>query len=51
MCGCFVQGFHEEGNEYVKKLCHFYCHRKEAHEYFIYTCIGHVFIKKRMDGM
>ena len=51
MCSCFVQGFHEEGNEYVKKFCHFYCHCKEEHEHFVYTCEGHLFINKRMDGM
>ena len=51
MCSCFVQGFHEEGNGYMKKVCHFYCHCKEEHEYFVYTCKGHPFINKRMDGM
>ena len=46
-----VQGFHEEVNENVKKLCHFHCHCKEKHKYFVYTCKGHPFINKRMDGM
>ena len=51
MCCCFVQGFHEEGNEYLKKLCHFYCECKEKHEYFVYTRKSHPFINKRMDEM
>ena len=51
MCSCFVQGFHEEDNEYVEKICHFYCHCKEEHQYFVYTCKGHPLIKKRIDGM
>ena len=51
MSNCFVQGFYEEGNEYVKKLCQFYCHCKEKHEYFVDTCKGHPFIDKKMDKM
>ena len=51
LCSCFVQSFHKEGNEYLKKLCHFYCHCKEEHEYFVYICKGHPFINKRMGGM
>lgn len=53
MCSCNVQGFHEEGNEYIKKLCHFYCHCKEEHsveETFVLTC-RHSLIHRRMEGM
>ena len=50
MCSCYVQYFHEEGNEYVKSLCHFYCHCKEE-QYFIHTCKGYPLVNKRLDGM
>ena len=51
MCPCHVQYFHEEGKEYVKKLCHFYCKCKDDHEYFVYACRSHPYIHKRLDGM
>ena len=51
MCPCYVGYFHEEGNEYVKKLCHFYCKCKDDHQYFVHTCKSHLCIYKRLDGM
>lgn len=51
MCSFNVQGFHEEANEYIKKLRHFYCYCKEEHQYFVLSCTGHPFINRRMEGM
>lgn len=39
MCSCYVEAFHQ-GNEYVQKLCHFYCHCKAKHAYYIHICRG-----------
>ena len=41
----------QEGNEYVKKLCHFHCKCKDDHECFVYTCRSHLYNHNRLDGM
>ena len=51
LCSCFAEYFHNEENEYVKKLCHFYCHYKEEHVYFVHICKYHPFVAKKVDGM
>ena len=35
MCRCYIEKFHSEGNEYVKKLTHFHCKCEEEHLLFI----------------
>ena len=35
MCSCNVDEFHREENEYIKKICHFYCHCRDEHETFV----------------
>ena len=51
MCSCNVNKFHQEENEYIKKLCHFYCHCRDEHQTFVYTCKVHPFIAARAQGM
>ena len=51
MCSCYTEYFHNEENDYVKKLCHFYCHCKEEHVYFVHTCKYYPFVAKKVDGM
>ena len=51
MCSCNVGEFHREENEYIKKICHFYCHCRDEHETFVYTCKAHAFIATRVEGM
>ena len=48
---CYVEVFHQEGNAYIKKLCHFYCHCKEEHVYYVHTCTCHPLVHRRMQGM
>ena len=51
MCSCNVYKFHQEESEYIKKLCHFYCHCRDGHQTFVYTCKVHPFIAARAQGM
>ena len=51
MCSCKVYKFHQEESEYIKKLCHFYCHCPDEHQTFVYTCKVHLFIAARAQGM
>ena len=41
MCSCYVEKFHSEGNEYVKKLTHFHCKCKEKHLLYVLFCDKH----------
>ena len=51
MCSCYVEAFHQDGNEYVKKFCHFYCHCKKEHVYYVHTCSCHPLVHRIMQGM
>ena len=51
MSSCYTEYFHNEENECVKKLSHFYCHCKEEHVYFVHTCKYHPFVAKKVNGM
>ena len=44
MCPCYSKKFHEEENEYIKKLCRFKCKCQDEHKIFILTCEEHPFI-------
>ena len=44
MCSCYAQQFHEEGHEYVKKLCHFKCKCTDSHPIYILSCKQHPFV-------
>ena len=41
MCSCWVEKFHSEGNEYVKKLTHFHCKCKQKHLLYVLLCNKH----------
>lgn len=43
MCPCFMRKFHQEDNEYVKKIIHFHCRCKDKHLYFVLFCKDHPF--------
>ena len=47
MCPCYSKKFHEEENEYIKKLCRFKCKCQDEHKIFILTCEEHPFIATR----
>ena len=50
MCTCYVQQFHEEGHEYVKKLlCHFKCKCKDNHLIYILSCKQHSFVAAKIS--
>lgn len=48
MCPCYSEKFHEEENEYIKKLCHFKCRCQDEHKIFILTCEEHPFIATKI---
>ena len=41
MCSCYVQKFHSDRNDYVKKLTHFHCKCEKEHLLFILFCGKH----------
>ena len=41
MCPCYPEKFHEEENDYVKKLFHVKCKCQDKHTIFILTCREH----------
>ena len=41
MCPCYPEKFHEEKNDYIKKLFHFKCKCQDKHTIFILTCKKH----------
>lgn len=51
MRSCNVGKFHQERNEYVKKLCHFHCQCDDNHLLFVYTCKDHPFVASRIPEM
>ena len=51
MCSCYVQQFHEEGHEYVKKLCHFKCKCSDSHPIYILSCKQHPFVAAIISEM
>ena len=51
ICPYFAKGFHSREGKYGKKLSHFYCHRDNEHEHYVYTCKEHPFLFSRLEGM
>ena len=45
MPSCYVQKFHDEDHEYVKKLCHFKCKCNDSHLMYILSCEKHPLLK------
>ena len=43
MCRCFMEKFHQEGHDYMKKKIHFHCKHKEKHLYFVLFGKDHLF--------
>ena len=41
MCSCYVQKFHSERNDYVKKLIHFHFKCEEKHLLYVLFCEKH----------
>ena len=50
MCSCFVKKFHSEGNDYVKKLCHFKCKCNDSHIYIV-SCNEHPYVAAKIPEM
>lgn len=44
MCSCFVEKFHNEDNEYIKKLWLFKCKCKDSHVVYILSCEKHPYV-------
>ena len=41
MCPCYPEKFHEEENDYIKKLFHVKCKCQDKHTIFTSTCKEH----------
>ena len=39
MCPSYVKNLHDEGNSYVKKLCHFYCKSTNDHDHILFILV------------
>lgn len=51
MCNCYTQQFHDEGNEYVKKLCRFSCYCEDDHLVYILSCKEHPSVSPTVSSM
>ena len=51
ICSCFVEKFHNEDNEYVKKLCHFKCKCNDSHIIYILSCNEHPYVAAKIPEM
>ena len=51
ICSCFVEKFHSEDNEYVKKLCHFKCKCNDSHIIYILSCNEHPYVAAKIPEM
>ena len=51
MCSCYTQLFHEEGHEYIKKLCHFKCKCNDKHLVYVLSCKKHPFVAATIPEM
>ena len=51
MCSCFVEKFHSEGNEYVKKLFHFKCKCNDSHIIYNLSCNEHPYVAAKIPEM
>ena len=40
MCPSYVKNPHDEGNSYVKKLCHFYCKSTNDHDHILFILVS-----------
>ena len=50
MCPCYAETFHEEENEYKKKLCHFLCKCKDKHLIFILACEKRPYVADKISN-
>ena len=51
MGGRYAQTFHEEGHEYVKKLCHFKCKCNDKHLNYALSCKKHPIVAAKIPEM
>lgn len=51
MCECHMKKFHQEREEYVKKLIHFHCNCKEKHFLLVCFCDKHPYSSELQDHM
>ena len=51
ICSCFVEKFHNEDHEYVKKLCHFRCKCNDSHIVYIFSCEKHPYVASKIPEM
>ena len=50
-CPCYAEKFHEEENEYEKKLHRFLCKCKDKHLIFILICEKHPYVADKISNM
>ena len=41
MCGCYMEKFDSEENDYIKKVVHFCCKCKDKHRIYAFFCKDH----------
>ena len=51
MCRCSAEKFQNEGNEYVRKLCHFNCKYNDSHIVYILSCEKHPYVASNISEM
>ena len=51
MYNCFVEKFHIEDNEYMKKFCHLKRKCKDSHVVYILSCEKHPYVAYKIPEM